>query len=534
MRRSGGFGDQECDLSELHLPNRIRRLAAEHPTRPAVSSGSTTLTYAELDDYTNRVASALATIPTSSKRIGALLRMGLPGAATFIGCAKAGLVFTPLNWRLTAAEIADIADDARLDALIVESEFAQAARAAAAKLPGVRIVVVGDESAVDGALGWDDFVAGGENIDPGFGDDPETELLQLYTSGTTGRPKGVVATHHNLFNEPRNFALYEFTDDSVSLDALPLFHIAGAGWLSTSLSAGLHVVLLGEMRPNLVVDAIAEHRITHAFLVPSVIGSIVELPDLDRYDLSSLRLVAYGASPITPTQLARAMDTLGCRFVQRYGMTETMGALTALRAEDHDPHGPRAHLLRSAGTALPGIDVQIRDLATGEPLPPGATGEIVSRSRNNTPGYWQREAENAELFTDDGFLRTGDAGHIDEDGYLFVTDRVKDMIITGGENVYPIEVESVISEHPSVAEVAVVGVPDGRWGEAVTAVVRIVPGAETPTESELLEFTVARLASYKKPRHIHFVDELPRNASGKILKRTLRDEFAPAREGTTS
>ncbi|WP_432677270.1 long-chain-fatty-acid--CoA ligase [Rhodococcus pyridinivorans] len=521
-------------MSELHLPNRIRQLAVEHPDRAAVSSGGTTLTYSEFDALTNRVASALATVPATSERIGALLRMGLPGASSFVGCAKAGLVFTPLNWRLNPGEIADIADDAQLDVLIVEDEFAASARAAATVLPAVQIVVVGDASTVPGARSWDDFVASGDDIDPGFGDDPRTEVLQLYTSGTTGRPKGVVATHHNLFNEPQNFALYEFTEDSVSLDALPLFHIAGAGWMSTTLSAGLHLVLLGEMRPNLVAAAISEHGITHAFLVPSVINMLVEMPDLSDYDLSALRLVAYGASPITPTQLARAMDTLGCRFVQRYGMTETMGALTALRAEDHDPHGPRSHLLRSAGTGLPGIEVQIRDLATGEPLPRGETGEIVSRSRNNTQGYWRREAENAALFTEDGFLRTGDAGHIDEDGYLFVTDRVKDMIISGGENVYPIEVESVISEHPSVAEVAVVGVPDDRWGEAVTAVVRVAPGAETPTEAELLEFTVERLASYKKPRHIHFVDELPRNASGKILKRTLRDEFAPAREGTTS
>ncbi|UYP18865.1 long-chain-fatty-acid--CoA ligase [Rhodococcus sp. Z13] len=521
-------------MSELHLPNRIRRMAAEHPDRAAVSSGDTTLTYSQFDDLTNRVASALTTVPVESKRIGALLRMGLPGAASFVGCAKAGLVFTPLNWRLNPAEVADIADDAQLDALIVEAEFADSARAVAKVRPGIPIVVVGDPAAVPDARSWDDFVASGDGVDPGFGDDPATELLQLYTSGTTGRPKGVVATHHNLFNEPQNFALYEFTDDSVALDALPLFHIAGTGWMSTTLSAGLHLVLLGEMRPNLVAEAIAEHRITHAFLVPSVIGMLVEMPDLAEYDLSSLRLVAYGASPITPAQLARAMDTLGCRFVQRYGMTETMGALTALRADDHDPHGARSYLLRSAGTPLPGVDVQIRDLATGEPLPAGQTGEIVCRSRNNTPGYWRRDAENAALFTADGFLRTGDAGHIDEDGYLFVTDRVKDMIISGGENVYPIEVESVLAEHPAIAEVAVVGVPDDRWGEAVVAAVRIAPGAERPSEDELVQFTVERLASYKKPQRIHFLDELPRNASGKILKRTLRNEFAPAPEGSTS
>lgn len=508
--------------SGLHLPNRIRHFAAERPNRPALTAGGTTLTYREFDEYTNKVGSALAAIGSASGRVGALLRMSLPGAAMFVGCTKAGLVFTPLNWRLTPDEAAAIAEDAQLGILVVDADFADAARAVARVLPDVHIVVVGDPSVVPGAQSWEQFVESGDGIDPGFGDDPECEALQLYTSGTTGRPKGVVSVHRNLYNVPENFELYEFAEDSVSLNALPLFHIAGAGWMSTSLSAGLHLVLLGEMRPALVAAAISDYGVTHAFLVPSAIGMLLEMPNLADYDLSSLHLVAYGASPITPAQLARAMDTLGCRFVQRYGMTETTGALTALRADDHDPHGPRSYLLRSAGTALPGVDVQIRDIATGEILPIGATGEIVCRSRNNTVGYWRRDAENAELFTEDGFLRTGDAGHLDEHGYLFVTDRVKDMIITGGENVYPIEVESVLAEHPSVAEVAVVGLPDDKWGEAVTAVVRIAEGAPVPTEAELLQFTVERLASYKKPQHIHFVPELPRNASGKILKRTLR------------
>lgn len=509
-------------MSELHLPNRIRRFAVERRDRPAVTAGDTTLTYGEFDSCTNRVASALTTLASAPGRIGALLRMGLPGAATLVGCAKAGLVFTPLNWRLTPGEVAAIAVDAGLEVLIVEPEFSASAAAIAAALPHVHIVVAGDGAAVAGARSWEEFVASGDNIDPGAGDDPETAFLQLYTSGTTGRPKGVVAVHRNLYNVPETFALYEFEDASVSLDALPLFHIAGAGWLTTSLSAGVHTILLGEMRPAQVAATIAEHRVTHTFMVPSAIGMLLELPDLANYDLSSLKVIAYGASPITPTLLERTMDTLGCRMVQRYGMTETMGALTALRSGDHDPRGTRTHLLRSAGTPLPGTEVQIRDIATGEPLPQGETGEIVSRSRNNVSGYWRRDAESAALYTEDGFLRTGDAGYLDENGYLFVTDRVKDMIITGGENVYPVEVEAVLAEHPAVAEVAVVGLPDPRWGEAVTAVVRIADGVERPSEQELVAFTAGRLASYKKPQRIHLVDELPRNASGKILKRTLR------------
>lgn len=518
-------------MSELHLPNRIRQLAISQPSAPAVTAEGATLTYAEFDTYTNKVATALAALASPSGRIGALLRMGLPGAAALVGCTKAGLVFTPINWRLTPGEIAWIATDAQIGVLIVEADFADAAHAVAAALPDVRIIVVGD-SAPGGATTWGQLVASGTDTDPGLGDDPETALLQLYTSGTTGKPKGVVAVHRNIYNTPEGLELYEFGNESVSLDALPLFHIAGSGWLSTSLSAGLHVILLGEMRPAQVAAAIAEYGVTHAFLVPSAIGMLLELPDLDEYDLSSLEIMAYGASPITPALLERTMDTLHCRLVQRYGMTETMGALTALHADDHDPRGPRTHLLRSAGTPLPGTEVQIRDIVTGEVLPQGETGEIVSRSRNNVTGYWQRDAETAALCTDDGFLRTGDAGHIDENGYLFVTDRVKDMIITGGENVYPVEVEAALAEHPAVAEVAVVGLPDERWGEAVTAVVRLVDGVEVPTERELVAFTTERLASYKKPQRIHIVGELPRNASGKILKRTLRDTLGH-REGST-
>jgi len=517
-------------VSGLHLPHRIRTLAVTQPDSPAVTCGDTTLTYAQFDDLTNRTASALAALTTDPNRVGALLRMGIPAAAAFVGCAKAGLVFTPINWRLDPDDIAAIAADAQIGVLIVEPDFAPAARAVAAALPHVHIVIVGDDTVAGDAHSWDRIVSDGSAADPGFGDDPDTAILQLYTSGTTGRPKGAVSTHRNLHNVPENFELYEFTADSVSLDALPVFHIAGAGWMSTCLSAGLHLVLVGEAKPALIAQAISEYGVTHTFLVPSAIGLLLELPDLDRYDLSSLRMIAYGASPITPAMLARTMDTLGCRLVQRYGMTETTGALSALRADDHDPHGPRAHLLRSAGKPLAGNEIQIRDLVTGEPLPPGETGEIVSRSRNNIAAYWRRDVETAALHTEDGFLRTGDAGHLDDDGYLFVTDRVKDMIITGGENVYPVEVEAALAEHPAVAEVAVVGLPDDRWGETVTAVIRLVAGAAPPSEADLAAFTDGRLASYKRPRRIHIVDELPRNASGKILKRALRVSFGRPEE----
>ncbi|QNG20406.1 long-chain-fatty-acid--CoA ligase [Rhodococcus triatomae] len=518
-------------MNGLHLPDRIRRYAVDRADRPALSFRDSSWTFAELDRETNRVATALTSLAAPGSRVGALLRMQPEGAAGFIGAAKAGMVFTPLNWRLPATEIADIAVDAELSVLIAHTDFRESADAVRAALPAVQVVWVDDAHSSDssgggtGDAGWASFVASGSEDDPGYGTDPDTAVLQLYTSGTTGRPKGVVSTHRNLHNDDAGLRVYRWKDDSVSLDAMPLFHIAGAGWLSSSLSAGAHVVLLDNFDAAEVLGLVETHGITHAFLVPSTVRMLLDVPTLEDHDLSSLEVVFYGSSPATAALLTEAITRLGCGFVQRYGMTETTGSVSALAVEDHDPSGPRAHLLSSAGRPMPGVEIDIRDVVTGAPLPTGDTGEIVCRSRNNVSGYWKRPTETAELFTADGFLRTGDAGHLDADGYLYVTDRLKDMIISGGENVYPIEVESALVEHPAVAEAAVVGIPDAVWGEAVTAAVRLVPGALAPSAGELVDFAASRLASYKKPRHVHFVDELPRNAGGKILKRTLREQL---------
>jgi long-chain acyl-CoA synthetase len=313
----------------------------------------------------------------------------------------------------------------------------------------------------------------------------------------------------------------------------PLFHIGGTGYSLTAMGQGGHTVLVRDVDPVAMLGLIERHRVTHSFLVPAVVAMLVaalrEQTAAGRApDLSSLQLVAYGAAPMTDRGLREAMDAFGCGFLGVYGMTETAGSVLCLPAADHDPGGPRAGLLRSVGRALPWHEVEVRDPVTGEVCPPGEVGEIWVRSPQNMAGYWRQPGLSAQVLTDDGWLRSGDAAWTDAQGYVFVHDRLKDMIISGGENVYPAEVERVLARHPAVGEVVVIGVPHERWGETVKAVVVPRDGAAPDAAEltgELIALARTELARYKCPTSVDVVDELPRNASGKVLKRVLRAPF---------
>jgi acyl-CoA synthetase (AMP-forming)/AMP-acid ligase II len=273
----------------------------------------------------------------------------------------------------------------------------------------------------------------------------------------------------------------------------------------------------------------ADEGVTNAFLVPAVLQFLVGVPGAADRDWSKLRAIAYGASPITSTVLNRVLTTFKAPLFQVYGSTETTGAITQLDPEDHDPDGPRAHLMRSAGKAYPWVELKTVDPATGEDLPTGEVGEVWIRSSQVTPGYWARPEETATALSD-GWFHTGDAGYLDDEGFLFLTDRIKDMIVTGAENVYPIEVENVLSGHPDIADVAVIGVPDERWGETVKAVVVPTEGSTIDSDA-LLEWCKERMAGFKRPRSVDVIDALPRNASGKILKKDLRKPYWENAEG---
>ena len=496
------------------LAGLIRDLGSGRPQAPAVTLGDRTLTFAELDARSSRVAQALLQAGVGPQDRVAILDKNAPTFYEVVfGAANIGAVTVGLNFRLAAPEIDAIVADARPRVVVAAPEF----RELLGDADGPRIVQLGAE--------YEAWLASAPDGDPGAGADPDDVVLQLYSSGTTGQPKGAMLTSANLMFTPRmGREFYGMGPDTVNLVPSPLFHIGGVGYSLTALGQGGHTVLVRDVDPTVLLALIERHRVTHTFLVPAVVQMLAESPALPGTDLSSLRRIAYGAAPMGETQLLKAMALFGCDFMGVYGMTETAGSVTALAPEDHDPGGPRAALLRSVGRPLPWLELRVIDPATGEDAAPGGVGEIWVRSGQNTIGYWGQPALTAEALVEGGWLRTGDAAYLDAEGYVYMHDRMKDMVVSGGENVYPAEVENVLYAHPEVLEAAVIGVPSDRWGETVKAVVVRRPGA-TLDEASLIAFARGRLAHYKCPTTVDFADELPRNASGKVLKKVLREPF---------
>jgi long-chain acyl-CoA synthetase len=337
-------------------------------------------------------------------------------------------------------------------------------------------------------------------------------------------PKGVLTTHRNLAAAARSAELWRFDADTVSMTPLPMFHVGGIAWAYLGLVHGATTVIVRDFQPEVVLDEIERQRVTNIVLVPTMLQLLTAVPGASDRDWSALRAIAYGASPITTPVLKVTLRTFRCPLFGIYGLTESTGGVMQLDPEDHDADGPREHLLRSAGKPLPWVDLRVVDPSTGVDCGPHEVGEVWLRAPNVMAGYYKRPEETATALTPDGWLRTGDGGYLDADGYLFLTDRIKDMIVSGGENVYPIEVEEALAHHPAVADVAVIGVPDDRWGETVKALVVLRDGSR-PLPEQLIAFARERLAGYKLPRSVEFVDDLPRTPSGKVLKRELRARY---------
>lgn len=489
------------------VPDLLGYGLVHHPHKPAVICEDRSISFAELHSRVNALVSWFRRNGLrAGDRVALLARNELEYIEIQLAACRGGFMLVPINFRLAPAEVAWILDDAMPAAFIHGAGLG-------VETKGIPVLPLG--SVYEAALA-------GETPDTGLPLplDASAQCVILYTSGTTGRPKGAVLSNQALYARVNaNLFDYQIQTADVFLQCLPMFHIASTVSYSF-LAAGGTNVMLRDFSVEAVLDRLSRHRVTAALMVPTMINTLVNSTGLDGADKSTLAKLIYGASPIPPVVLAQAIEKLGCRFYQAFGMTET-NAVTMLRPDDHDPlRYPER--LASAGTAAIGmvmrvVDDQDRDVKQGE------TGEVVCQGPAVMDGYWGNPDATAEAMRG-GWMHTGDLGHIDAAGYLYVTDRKKDMIISGGENVYPREVEDVLYAHPGVLEAAVIGVPDEHWGERVHAVIVRRDGAVADVD-HILQFVRSRVAGYKAPKTGEFVDTLPKNATGKVLKTALRTRF---------
>ena len=500
----------------MNLGTFLTRAAAREPGRTAVTTGARRLSYAELNTRVDALAAGLAGLGLiPGDRVVLWMRNCPEFLEAFFACWKLGLVAVPVNPRLRGADVAFHAADSGAAALVHSPEFADGAAA---------VDVAHRIGTGDGGT-YDALVAANQDApDQTRPVADDTPAWLFYTSGTTGRPKGAVLTHGNLTFVTVSWCadLFALQPEDVVLHCAPLSHGAGFHAL-TAVARGAENVVLARSEPGAILDAIARHRVTAAWLVPTQIRMLLDHPDLEGADLSSLASVVYGGSPMYRSDLVEAVERIGPVFCQLYAQGESPMTITYLRREEHRPDRPDPAVLSSAGIARTGMEVRIADTDDRE-LPAGEPGEIQVRGPAVMAGYWGRPEATAEALRG-GWLHTGDVGRLDERGYLHVLDRLKDMIITGGSNVYAQEVEDVLLRHPAVHEAAVFGTPDRLWGEAVTAVVVGAPGT-VPGADELRAFCRENLADYMRPKHVHVADGLPRNSYGKVLKRELRERYA--------
>jgi len=516
---NGNTGNSINTLADL-LPYRARHNGAA----TAVALGDDRITYAELERRSNRVASGLLLEGvTRGSRVAIMDRNNLSFFEVLFGIAKVGAVLVTVNARLTAPEVEYQLSDADAQLIFVGPDFADLIGPLTRSLPGLRKMVVLDEAPDSAYTAWLDAQ---DDSAPGVNVSPDETALQMYTSGTTGAPKGVEIPHRSIINSAHvGLEIWPFLAEpgAAILATMPLFHIAACNLCLTAMMGGARVEVMREANAMALARIIEEKGISLVPVPATLIHQMLNDPVVREMDFSSLKVMLIAGSGISVDLLREAQELFACGFAMAYGSTETTGGVTYLGPDDCVPSaGKRLH---SAGRVLNHSEIKIAD-ESGNELPAGAVGEILCRTNRLMKAYWkQPEASGKALKS--GWFHSGDAGYVDEDGYLFVVDRIKDMVLTGGENVYPAEVENSLLAHPAVAAAAVVGIPDEKWGEALLAFIITTQG-KTVTADELQQFLRGRLAGFKVPRRYEFVSEFPLNASGKVLKRTLR---APYWEG---
>ncbi|WP_298400711.1 AMP-binding protein [Sphingobium sp.] len=507
------------DFAGMILPaDYPNTYAAKTPDKPALVFGPHRWTYAELDRGVNAAVTVLAEHGIGPG--GRLAYMGKNSDLFFvllIAAIRAGAVMVPVNWRNTAPETRYVIEDSAVSLIIADAAFVDLVEQANPEnLP----LLVVDQDGPDGLRARIAAASPAERIPL----DPHAPCLQLYTSGTTGRPKGVVTSQH-AFGSARHIEnvsgfFADWGDDEILLSPLPSFHIGGMSWVCTALVRGATAHIIADTNPAVILDNCLDHGITRTFIVPTLVRALIGEMDARGVRVPTLRGIHYGAASMDPALLERSVDRIGCRFLQYYGMTEVTGTMAILGPAEHD--AARPYLLRSVGRPLPGFSIAIRG-PDADLLPIDTPGEIWVKGPGLLIEYWNKPQATTEALID-GWYRSGDGGRIDKDGYLFLTDRIKDMIVSGGENVYPAEVEAVLRDHPAVLDCAVFGLPHPKWGEGVTAALELRPGHSVDPD-EVIAFARKSLAAYKIPRRIETGVALPRTASGKVQRAIIRRHF---------
>ena len=497
------------------------------PNKPALIDGTGSVSFAALEDRTNRIANGLIARGVAPRTaVGYIGKNSSRFFEIVFGANKAAAALSPLNWRLAAPELTAIVEDSQLSLMFVDAEFVPVAKQVQASSKVKFDIIVFDHKSSDSE--FETWLAAQDATEPTREVDPRDTALLIYTSGTTGKPKGVELTHQGLsfmrLCEHLEPAL-QWKPDDVMLMVMPNFHLVGAGLTLQSLYNGSTLSILPALEAGQLLEIIERDRPSVCALVPTAIQMLLDHPKAKTTDFSSLRLVMYAGSPISSHLLQRALAEMKCRFMQFYGATETSGAATLLRPEQHVIEDEAR--LRSCGTPLPLLEIKIVD-SEGKELPDGEIGEVLIRSPSLFKGYWNQPEVTAAAFAPGGWYKSGDAGRRDAEGLIYLVDRVKDMIVTGGENVYSTEVEQAVVKHPAVRTCAVIGVPDEKWGEKVVAVIIPNPDVAKPTAEDIIAHCRPLIAGYKIPKAVVFVESFPMTATGKILKRAVRDQLATA------
>lgn len=513
-----GAAPESAD-ADFSLARLIRDQASSRGDAAALIFNDEITSYREVDQRSNQLANALAARGVGAgDRIAILARNSPVFYEAVFACSKLGAVLVALNWRLSTRELNVIIPDSDSRVHLVDDEFVD-------KLDGLDVGSISLQREYEAML--KEQPATDPGLVPGAAPiDHETTVLQLYSSGTTGLPKGILITNGNLSKTAESAQkLYLMDESSTNLVIPPLFHIGGIGYGMNAVASGGRTLIAPAADAETLVELISEWNVTHSFMVPAMVQLLVDSPLFTPDKARTLECIAFGGAPMSEALYRRAAAALSCRFTAVYGMTETAGTVVG---DVPNPLATEEDRLRSIGTCgrpLPWMgEIAVFDPETSERCMPGVTGEIWVRSQQVTPGYWKRPDATAESIRPDGWFRTGDAACADERGNLYLKDRLKDMIITGGENVFPAEVESVIDELDDVAEVAVIGVASQKWGETVKAVIVRKPDSAL-TEEAVIAYARENLAHYKCPTSVDFMGELPRNGAGKVLKPVIRSWY---------